>query len=217
MEELWKKVGENPRVTYEVSTHGNVRSRNKRTGVVKPLTLYENNYGYYKVYARFNNKTYYLVHRLVAFAFIPNTRHKPMVDHIDGNKKNNNIENLRWATAQENISNPNTQRRPAFDFSNLSGSEKKKSERVPKREIKKQDKSKKKRMKVTKLSSSDFRNLAKGILEVTLPSYAACRSAMSMVSYTKRKWDPKDGPMPNFVSDINRKKNTITIRILPSN
>lgn len=42
------------------------------------------------------------VHRLVALAFIPNPNNYPVVDHIDGNKKNNNSLNLRWTTISEN-------------------------------------------------------------------------------------------------------------------
>ena len=48
------------------------------------------------------------VHRLVALAFIPNTLNKPQIDHIDGNPSNNSVKNLRWATAKENVNNPNT-------------------------------------------------------------------------------------------------------------
>lgn len=54
--------------------------------------------GYLSIKYKGNN---YRVHRLIAEAFLPNPENKPTVDHIDMNKQNNALSNLRWATVQE--------------------------------------------------------------------------------------------------------------------
>jgi hypothetical protein len=50
------------------------------------------------------------VHRLVAQAFIPNPDNLPQVDHIDGNKLNNNVENLQWISASANTKKAGNER-----------------------------------------------------------------------------------------------------------
>lgn len=69
------------------------------------LCPHDNGHGYMQ-YTIENQHKY--IHRLVAQEFIPNPLNKREIDHIDGNKSNNVVENLRWATRSENASNPIT-------------------------------------------------------------------------------------------------------------
>ena len=62
----------------------------------------ENGYLYYRLSKNGKKKMYY-AHRLVAEAFIPNSNNLPVVNHKDGNKLNNNVNNLEWVSYSENI------------------------------------------------------------------------------------------------------------------
>lgn len=92
--EIWKKVkGFND---YSVSSTG--RIRNDKTGTIRKLQVYAKDY--YSVRLNYKNL---LVHRLVAEAFIENPENKKIVDHINGDRKDNRVENLRWVTTRENL------------------------------------------------------------------------------------------------------------------
>ena len=69
-----------------------------------PIKQFLNKNGYEIVPLYFNGMQKAMqVHRLVAMTFIENPDNKPYVNHIDGNKRNNNVSNLEWVTASENI------------------------------------------------------------------------------------------------------------------
>ena len=91
----WRKIAGKER--YSISNKGDIR--NDKTGRILKNHIKDN--GYCQV--MLGRKTIPLyVHRLVALAFIENPNGYPQVDHIDGNKANNNVNNLRWVTASEN-------------------------------------------------------------------------------------------------------------------
>ena len=97
--ELWKPVV-GYEGYYEISNLGNVKSL--RFGkILKP-----SNSGGYAHIALVSDGTprYFLVHRLVATSFIPNPHNKLEVNHIDGDKKNNCVDNLEWVNRSENQS-----------------------------------------------------------------------------------------------------------------
>ena len=94
--EIWKEIPfEIIKINnYFISDYG--RIRNNRGEI---LNLCPSRHGYVIVKI---NKQIIRVHRLVALVFLPNLNNKEFVNHIDGNKSNNKLDNLEWSTCLEN-------------------------------------------------------------------------------------------------------------------
>lgn len=105
--EIWKDI-EGFNGFYKVSDCGNVKSLGGTCGTVirkekiRKTSLTKDGYVKVRLSRNGNDKTV-RVHRLVAEAFIPNPLKKETVNHIDGNKQNNNVDNLEWADRSEQM------------------------------------------------------------------------------------------------------------------
>ena len=100
MEEIWKDIIDYEG-TYQVSNFGNIKGYN---GLRKP----DNSNGYSKLTLHLNSeKRKFYAHRLVAIHFIPNPNNLPQVNHKDGDKFNNHVDNLEWVSRIENMCHAN--------------------------------------------------------------------------------------------------------------
>lgn len=113
MQEIWKDV-EGFEGLYQVSNLGNVKSlersvRNHKSGATRTIKEHilmagRDKDGYLQVnLCKSGRMRAGKIHRLVAKAFIPNPENKPQVNHKDGNKNNNVVNNLEWNTKSENL------------------------------------------------------------------------------------------------------------------
>lgn len=97
MKEIWKDIKYYEGL-YKVSNKGRIKSfHGRKPKILKPQ---KDRYGYYGVHlCKDGTSCYYHIHRAVAWAFAPN---RVVVNHIDGNHKNNCADNLEWVTASYN-------------------------------------------------------------------------------------------------------------------
>lgn len=124
-EEIWKPI-KGYEGLFEISNKGRVKSLEKyvsqgtflRHVPEHILSVYINAYGYPCISLRKKGKKQNkLIHRLLMEAFVPNPENKPDVDHLNGDKMDFRLENLKWVSPKENMNNPNTIKKLKDSFS----------------------------------------------------------------------------------------------------
>lgn len=108
--EIWKDIPEYEEL-YEISNLGRVKSKTRKTKFGRGWKVYEGQIlkpqedkdGYFKIsLSKDGKKRRFFIHRLVMMSFVDNSLNLPVVNHIDGNKQNNKLNNLEWVTRSEN-------------------------------------------------------------------------------------------------------------------
>lgn len=108
--EVWKDIDDYP--NYQISSFGRVKSKERYTKVkdnqinpikekILKIQIDHKGYSYVRLYNENGFKSI-KVHRLVANAFLDKINDKEFINHIDGDKSNNHVENLEWCTIKEN-------------------------------------------------------------------------------------------------------------------
>lgn len=108
MKEIWKDIPDYE-CLYQASNFGRIRSLNRIDNCNKPrigkiLKFFKSKNGYFQVWLSKNGKAHiFLVHKLIAKTFLENPHNYLYINHIDGNKSNNNVDNLEWCTQSHNV------------------------------------------------------------------------------------------------------------------
>ena len=176
---------------YQINQFGEIRTlkdspKLKKYNVLKPQINKRNGYVYQMLYK--NGKEKLLrVHRLVAMAFLPNPNNLPQVNHKDGNKQNNSVDNLEWCEQSYNMKH-------AFKTGLEKPSEKQKAA------VRKTNEKKRKRV---------VRTMGDEKIEYESATVAARKNNVGISTicrYCNKKRMPKDGASWQYIEDLGDKE-----------